>query len=82
MAGRQGASGCLSASKTATFKSMNSTFVGKVSLDNVMSGFDRFALAVLAALTTTRGGLFNNNAQSCGLPYRIRRCDHGHNVAR
>ena len=32
-----------------------------------MSGFDRFALAVLAALTTTRGGLFNNNAQIYGL---------------
>jgi hypothetical protein len=32
-----------------------------------MSGFYRFVLAVLVALATTRGGLFNDNAQSLGL---------------
>jgi hypothetical protein len=41
---------------------------GNVSLDNVMFGFYRFVLAVLIALTTTRGSLFNNNAQSLELP--------------
>ena len=41
--------------------------MGNVSLDDVKSCFYRFVLAVLVAPTTTRGGLFNNNAQSYGL---------------
>jgi len=43
------------------------SLVGEVSLDDVKFGFYHFVLAVLFALTTTRDGLFNNNAQSYGL---------------
>jgi len=45
----------------------HSAFAGKVSLDDVKFGFCHFVLDVLVALTTSRGGLFNNNAQSLGL---------------
>ena len=45
----------------------HSAFAGYVSLDDVKFGFCHFVLAVLVALATTRGGLFNNNAQGLEL---------------
>jgi hypothetical protein len=46
----------------------HSAFAGKVSIDDVMFGFCHFVLAVLVALATTRGGLFNNNARGLDPP--------------